>query len=126
MRFGRDIFGDTGARSQARIVSLAMLQAQRAAIRTGDRHGLILQGPSSDATGWMIVQQRQDSSTLIVDGPHEYPEELTVSANRNDMWFDFEGNGSQLFEVTFTGPHRTFQLTAEPLTRMIHSEEVTP
>lgn len=126
MRIGRDIFGDTGARSQARIVSLAMLQAQRAAIRTGDSHGLILNGSTSSVSSWTIVQQLQDSSTSIVDGPHAFPEELTVSANRSDMWFDFEGNGNQRFELTFFGPNRSYQLTVQPMTRMIRSEEVTP
>ena len=126
MRIGRDIFGDTGARSQARIVSLAMLQAQRASIRTGDSHGLILNGPTSGVSSWTIVHRRQDGSSSVIDGPHAIPEELTVSANRSEMWFDFEGNGNQRFELTFFGPNRSYQLTVQPLTRMIRSEEVTP
>ena len=126
MRVGRDVFGDTGARSQARIVSLALLQAQRAAIRTGDRHGMLIQGTPSTVTSWSIVQRHQDNSTTVVDGPHEVAEELTMSTKQTEIWFDFEGNGAQMFEITFAGPNRTYEIRVEPMTRMIRAHEVAP
>ncbi|QDT11429.1 prepilin-type N-terminal cleavage/methylation domain-containing protein [Planctomycetes bacterium K23_9] len=126
MRFGRDVFGDTGARSESRTMSLALLQAQRAAIRSGDDHGLLTDGPASKITSWTVVQRRQDNSTVVIDGPHVIPDELSVSVSHNEMWFDFEGNGSQMFDVKLSGPHRKFQLRVEALTRMIRTFEVSP
>ena len=124
MRFGRDIFGDSGARSEARSLSVGLLHAQRAAIRTGDRHGVMLHGSTSNVKSWSVVQERLDGSTVVVDGPHAIPDEVVVAASASAMWFDFEGAGSQMFLFTLTGPNRQYEIKVEALTRMIRSREV--
>ncbi|MGB7345747.1 MAG: prepilin-type N-terminal cleavage/methylation domain-containing protein [Pirellulaceae bacterium] len=126
MRFGRDIFGDSGARSVTRTVSLGLLQAQRAAIRTGDRHALIFQGPLANAISWTIIQETAGGSQVVISGPHTVADEVTMSCNQNEMWFDFEGAGSQMFAADISGPNRSYELRVEPLTRMIRTREVTP
>ncbi|QEF98746.1 hypothetical protein Mal15_28010 [Stieleria maiorica] len=126
MRFGRDTFGDTGARSQARLLSLAMLHAQRAAIRTGDSHGVVMQGPAAAATSWTVVRRRQDGSKVTVEGPHAVAERVRVSANASEMWFDFEGIGSQPFAAQLRGPNRSYTVHVEPWTRMIRTQESSP
>ncbi|MEL6108653.1 MAG: prepilin-type N-terminal cleavage/methylation domain-containing protein [Planctomycetota bacterium] len=126
IRYGRDIFGDAGAKSETQILSQGIRHAQRAAIRTGDRHGLIVQGTASDATGWSIVRELSDGSRTLIDGPHLLTEEVTVSASTNEMWFDFEGSGSSFFSARLSGPNRVFEVKVEPFSRMIKSIEVTP
>ena len=101
-----------------------MLQAQRAAIRTGDRHGMQFQGSTSNVKSWAIIRRGQDNSTVVIEGPNEFLDEMTVSVNQGEMLFDFEGNGTQAYEVSFVGPHRSFDIQIEPLTRMIRTQEV--
>lgn len=126
IRYGRDIFGDAGAKSETQILAQGIRHAQRAAIRTGDRHGLIVQGAASDITGWNIFRELSDGSRTLVDGPHLVTEEVTVSANASEMWFDFEGSGSSFFSAQLAGPNRQFEVKVEPFSRMIKTLEVTP
>lgn len=126
MRFGREVFHVTEARSQARIISLALLQAQRAAIRTGDPHGVLIGGSLSKAESWSVVQKLPDGSSSVVDGPYVIAPALSVSASHGEMWFDFEGVGSQMFRVQLVGASRSYEIAVEPLTRMIRTHEVTP
>lgn len=126
MRFGRDIFGDTGARSTARVLSLGLLQAQRAAIKTGDDHGVVVSGSLASATSWTVQHRLPDGTEIIIDGPHLIPDKVTMKASRADIWFDFEGNGTSVFTATLEGPNRSFEVQVQPLTRMIRTREVSP
>ena len=126
MRFGRDIFGDTGARSATRTLSLAILQAQRAAIRTGDPHGLVARGTIGNVTSWTIVQRSPDGSETIVDGPNVVSDDVSLSMSARESWFDFEGNGQAQLTANLVGPNRSFELVVEPMTRLIRSSETTP
>ncbi|MEZ6087597.1 MAG: prepilin-type N-terminal cleavage/methylation domain-containing protein [Pirellulaceae bacterium] len=125
MRFGRDIFGDTGARSAARVLSLSMLHAQRAAIRTGNLHAVRLVSSDGKVSGWTVVEELPDTTQRIVDGPFTVAENITVKADGNEMWFDFEGNGNTSFSASIVGPNRAYSLTVEPLTQMIRTQEIS-
>ena len=125
MRFGRDIFGDAGAKSETQILAQGILHAQRAAIRTGDRHGVVIQGSEANVTAWNIMREFPDGSRTLVDGPHVVTEEVTVSTNAREMWFDFEGSGSSLFSIRLAGPNRVFALEIEPFSRMIQSRDIS-
>ena len=123
-RFGRDILGDAGVRGGARKMSLAILEAQRGAIRTGDRHAVQFSGPMSNVTSYSVVHITSDGSRIVVDGPHEIPSDYQVSVSAPEASFNFEGNGLSTFTGNFAGPHRTWRISVEPLTRMIDSREV--
>ena len=123
-RFGRDVLGDAGVRGGARKMSLAILEAQRGAIRTGDQHALQLSGPASNVTSFSVVQILDDGSRVVVDGPHDIPSDYQVSASAGEVQFNFEGNGVSTFVVNLSGPHRTWQISVQPLTRMIDCQEV--
>ena len=125
-RFGRDIFGDTGVKSEARKISLGMLSAQRGAIRTGDRHGVVFDGSLSQATQWTVVRELSGGAREIVDGPHTIADDFSVSVDSDEIMFDFEGNGTSTFQCDLQGPHRSWRITILPLTRMIDSFEITP
>lgn len=121
-RMSRDILGDSGARSEARRISLGLLGAQRAAIRTGLTHGITFEGPLSSVTSWTSVQIGADSSRSIVEGPYAVPDDLSITVDRSEIWFDFEGNGTEL-SAQVSGPHRTWELSIAPLTSMIDCRE---
>ena len=125
-RFGRDILGDTGVRSGARMISLAILAAQRDAIRTGDSHGLEFQGSAKAVTSWTMVRLEKDGARQIVDGPYVVPIDYVVSVSADEVLFDFEGNGMNGFQADFHGPHRNWQVSVAPLTQMISSQEIKP
>jgi len=123
-RFSRAIFGDSGARSNARMLSLCILTAQRQAIRTGDTHGIEFIGSPGNVTGWTTFQRLPDGTAVTIDQTLDLPDECDISVSKMEVVFDFEGNGMTLFSATFVGPNRTWALSVEPLTRMINSREV--
>lgn len=125
MRFGRDTFADTGARSEARVLSLSLLHAQRAAIRSGNPHAVVFHGSTLAASGWSIVEKPSSGGSIVIEGPHPTPDGLTISTSSPDIWFDFEGVGVQPFTATLRGKNRAFQVDVEPLTRMISTRETT-
>ncbi len=124
-RYGRDILGDVGVRNGARKLSLGMLEAQRCAIRTGDKHGLQLYGSTGDVSSWAVFREYPDGSREIIDGPFPVPEDYKLSAGSDQILFDFEGNGTNKFEASLDGPHRNWELRVFPLTRMIDCQEVS-
>lgn len=124
MRISRGTLGDAGARFEARTLSLALLQAQRAAIRTGDRHGISFHGPGSNVHSWSVVRSAIEGNISDVDGPHWVPSEVKLKTDASQVWFDFEGGGTDSFDATFRGSNRTFKVHVEPLTRMITTEEL--
>ncbi|MEO1526860.1 MAG: GspH/FimT family pseudopilin [Planctomycetota bacterium] len=123
IRYGRDIFGDVGAKAETQILAQGILHAQRAAIRTGDKHGVIILGSTGSVTGWNVVRRFPDGTDVLVDGPHQIAEDVSVTTNSNEMWFDFEGAGTNLFTARLTGPNRVFQLEIEPFSRMIQKRD---
>ena len=123
-RYGRTLFGDAGVRSGARMLSLGILEAQRCAIRTGDVHAIQFHGPSSAVESWSVVQVDSEGTRVLVDGPHEIPEDYSLSVNSSEVLFDFEGNGLELLTAQFQGPNRRWELQVLPMTRTIQSQEV--
>ncbi len=124
-RFDRSILGDTGVRSGARALSLGILQAQRAAIRTGDAHGIVFYGAKSNVSSWAVVRVMGNGARELVDGPYTIPGDYRVQVDTDEILFDFEGNGESTLLVDLIGPHRSWRISLFPLTRMIHSREVT-
>jgi len=124
MRYGREIFGDTGVRSKAGELSIGLNHAQRAAIRSGIPHGVAFAGSLGKVQSWSIVRLDHDGSETVVDGPYVMAEDYTLSVDSNEIVFDFEGNGTSQISAMFSGPNRRWSVSVMPLTRMIHSQEV--
>lgn len=123
-RFSRSIFGDSGARSGARMLSLCILTAQRNAVRTGDVHGIEFAGSPTKISGWTTFRRYPDGSHVTIDQTVALPDECTLTVSDTSVVFDFEGNGTSRFTAKFVGPNRAWSLSVEPLTRMIDSREV--
>ena len=120
-RFSRGTLGDAGARSESRILANALLHAQQAAIRTGRPHGIVFAG--AKATRWETVERTLGGRSVMVDS-HDIANEVDVTVSRREIWFDFEGHGSEALRVNIRGPHREFQLEVVPLSRAIRTWEV--
>ena len=121
-RMSRDILGDSGARSEARRISIGLLGSQRAAIRTGETYGITFAGSLTQVSSWTSMRIDSTGNRQTVDGPNSVPNDIRLSVDQNEVWFDFEGNGTAL-NANIEGPHRTWSLSVAPLTSMIDCQE---
>ncbi len=124
MRFGRDTFADSGARSESRLLSLTLLHAQRSAIRTGEMHGVVFQGGAASSMRWQVMKRDARGGLTAVDEEHDVAQGVSLTTDRHEIWFDFEGIGIVPFNARLAGVNRTYDVRVEPLTRMITTEEV--
>ncbi len=123
-RFGRSVYGNFGAQGEARTLSLAMLQAKRAAIRTGDNHRILLDSTTS-ATSYSVQRQVSGAWTTL-EGPIALSEYVTISSNRAGLEFNFEGEAMFAYEVKCTGGGRDWQLDVVPITGTVTVTDITP
>jgi Tfp pilus assembly protein FimT len=118
-RYGRTVFGNFGAESDARRVALAMLAAKRSAISTGLNHGVQFgTGPDSSTT-FSVVRIAANGSLTVVDGPTMIPKEVTVAPSASLMVFTFEGQASAAYTVGLSGNDRSWQISVVPITGSI-------
>ena len=123
MRFGRTMLSEFGSQSESRKVSLALLQSQRAAITTGDNHFLSFDGTS--ATNYQLMR-RTGTGDVLVDGPHNFSTDVTVTVSHTAMEFNFEGQALAAYIVTIVGVNRTWQASVTPITGSVTVVETTP
>lgn len=112
MRFGRSIFADFGSQGEARAISLALLQAQRGAIKTGDNH--YVEFDATAATSFSIFRA-MDTGDRLVDGPHALQEDSTITVSSTKMEFTFEGRALGAYTVTLDGENWTWNLEVVPI-----------
>ena len=123
MRYGRSVMGDFGSQAQARIVSVALLHAQRASITTGDNH--YLQFDAVNATTYSLFRRTGGGDTLV-DGPYDLSDDVAINVSDTVMEFNFEGQALGPYVVTFVGDNRTWQLDVIPINGSIQVAETTP
>lgn len=123
MRFGRAMLSEFGSQSESRKVSLALLQAQRSSITAGDNHYLSFDGTT--ATSYQLMR-RTGSGDVLVDGPHVFSTDVTVTVSHTVMEFNFEGQALAAYTVTILGVNRTWQASVVPITGAVSVVETTP
>jgi len=123
MRYGRTIFGDFGSQAEARILSLGLLQAQRAAVTSGDNH--FVQFDSLTPTSYRIFH-REATGPVLVDGPHILPAEVTATVSDTEMEFTFEGQALGAYVVTLAGDARSWRIDVIPINGAIRVTDTTP
>lgn len=107
MRFGRSIFADFGARGETRAISLALLEAQRGAIKTGDNH--YVQFDATNAKSFSVLRV-MDTGDRLVDGPHALAADTVVTVSTTRMEFTFEGQALGDYNITLDGENWIWQL----------------
>lgn len=125
-RFGRSAFANFGSQGEARGVSLAMLRAQRAAIKTGDNHFLQFNAVSPTAATQYSVMSRTGGGTALVEGPITFSTDVQVVPSALEMDFNFEGEAAGAYQITFSGSGRTWRLNVVPITGAVIVADVTP
>ena len=113
-RFGPTLFSDFGSQSDARRLSLALLQAQRMSILSGDNHYLQFTIDNGHAVGFQIY--RRASSGVEAAGEYQaFSEKITVSASHPVAEFTFEGQSLAAYQFTLSGDHRHWQVNVVPI-----------
>ena len=112
-RFGPTVFGDFGSQSDARRLSLDVLQAQRRAISTGDNHFLRFASVAGQITGYTLYR-RTDSGPVQLDNFRAFSAQVQVTASDTEMEFNFEGQALAAYRVRLAGAHRSWEVTIVP------------
>ena len=123
MRYGRDIFGDFGARNDAHQLWLDLQLARRMAIRTGQVHSVVCDGPASGPwTGTKIVQGNSPNGPAVGES-RRFPPEIHVSGTAAVIQFNFEGQAAQSHSIRLDGPNRSWSIQIVPLSGAITVKE---
>jgi prepilin-type N-terminal cleavage/methylation domain-containing protein len=131
-RYGRDIFGDFGARSEAQQLWLDLEAGRRMAIRSGKEHSIVFSGPVNGSwTGYDIVEgtsaeARTGKGTSVSGDPRVFPKELVVDGGVKAVSFSFEGHASEAAQWRLTGPNRSWQVRLVPLSGAATVSELGP
>jgi hypothetical protein len=120
--FGRTLFGDFGSQSDARRLSLDLLQTQRMAIRTGENHFVQFTLSGSNAAGYQIFR-RTASGNTAADNYRGFTPEVTVTVSHPVCEFTFEGEALAAYQVQMAGKHRRWQLSVIPVSGTVRVTE---
>jgi prepilin-type N-terminal cleavage/methylation domain-containing protein len=123
-RYGRDIFGDLGARSEAHRLWLDMQRAKSVAIRNGSMVSVIFEkGPSGQYSGYRLAEGPVEKQTVIGE-PTQFGADINVTTTSSTIQFSFEGHASTACVVNLKGPNRSWGLTVVPLTGSVKISEI--
>ncbi len=111
------------ANADARRLALDMMQARRRAIATGDNHYLEFTSSGGQVTGYTLYR-RLGGGAQAVDAARTFPHQETVTVSHAQAEFNFEGAALAAYQVTFTGPDRTWRLTVVPVTGAVRVTEL--
>lgn len=120
-RFGRTIFGATGAETHAHKLALAMNYAKRRAITTGADHALVFQS-SSTGSSYSVVDLAVNQ---VVDGPYNIDPEVSVKTSDSSMGFTFEGKSNGAYWIELYGSKRVWRIDITPITAAVNLSDRT-
>ena len=115
VRLGPGATNNMSAQAAARLLATDLRQAQRRAIASGDDHYLEFQTQSSTITGYQGYRD-PGSSPVAVDDLREFPSGLSVTSAESKLTFDFEGTAAAAYDITLSGPARTWRVQVVPVT----------
>ena len=125
--YGRDIFSDMGARSDAHRLWLDMQHAKALAIRNGNSFSVVFQeGSGGSLAGYRIDERTATGGQKTVGEPSTFSSDIRVTATATAVDFTFEGNATTACSVNLQGPNRTWALNVVPLSGSVRISEVSP
>jgi len=113
-RFGPTLFGDFGSQSDARRLSLALLQSQRMAIVTGDNHYVQFTIQNGRAIGFQIFR-REASGESAADNYQAFSNQVAATVSHSIAEFTFEGQALGAYRITFAGNNRRWTVNVVPV-----------
>jgi type II secretory pathway pseudopilin PulG len=115
-RLGPGPVQNFGAEADARRLALDLLQARRRAIATGDNHYVEFTASGGSVAGYTLYRRLSGGGVQPVDAHRTFSQQETVAASHGQAEFDFEGAALAAYQITFTGPNRTWRVTVIPAT----------
>lgn len=129
-RYGRDIFGDLGARSDAHQLWMDMQRTKTLAIRSGVEHSVVFSRASGGVlTGYQVVEgtavdAMAGSSVTVIGEPVVFSDDIVATGTPDVVEFNFEGQASAACSVSLTGPNRSWRLSVIPLSGSVTVTEI--
>jgi len=120
-RNGRTLIANFSAQGDARRVALALLQAKRLAITTGDDHAVQFTSSGGNITAFSVISV---GSGAVVDGPMSVADDLAVTSSHTQMTFNFDGQAAAAYWVQLAGSERTWRIDVVPINGAINTTEV--
>ena len=114
MRLSPATQSNVGARSEARRLSLDLIQAQRRAISTGQNHFVQMTSGGSGVTGYTVRRRTAGGSEVVET--RDFSSGITVTASHPELEFTFEGAALAAYQVTLAGSDHTWRATVVPIT----------
>ena len=124
-RFGHSTLANAGAEGFTRQVALALMQARRSTISTGDNHYLQLTTSGGYITSFALIR-RASGGDEQVDQSWTAPGDVLATSADTDLEFDFEGSALASYSVAIAGPDRSWAVSVVQLTGAIEVTETTP
>ena len=122
-RYGRDIFGDIGARSDAQKLWMDLQHARGIAIRNGTEVSVIFEKSSSGNYSGYRVTERTGSRHVDVAEPSSFSSDINFTSTSASVQFNFEGHATNASAIKLKGPHRAWTLTVVPLSGSVRISE---
>ena len=124
-RYGRDIFGDMGARSDAHRLWLDLQRAKSLAIRNGTSCSIVFDKASNGKlAGYKLLEESTTSLQKAVVEVTAFTSELKVSTSTPSVEFTFEGHATTASTITLQGPNRSWVLNVVPLSGAVNISEL--
>jgi Tfp pilus assembly protein FimT len=123
-RIGVNPLKNFASQSDARRLASDLIQARRRAISTGDNHYVEFITSGGVATSYTVYRRLDGGSVQAVDASRSFVQQETVSVSHSQAEFDFEGAALAAYQITFTGPDRTAQVTVVPVTGAVRVSEL--
>ncbi len=122
-RYGRDIFGDIGARSDAQKLWIDLQHARGIAIRNGTVVSVILEKGSNGRYSGYRIAEGTGSRQVDVAEPSQFGSDINVTATAASVQFNFEGHATSTSTFHLKGPNRSWTLTVVPLSGSVRISE---
>src|SRR5262245_10623522 len=122
-RLGLAPIKNFAAQGDARRLALDLMQARRRAIATGDNHYLDFVTSGGAVTSYTLYRRLSGGGVQAVDSVRNFPQQETVAASHAQAEFNFQGTALAAYQITFTGPDRTWQVNVVMATGSVRVTE---
>jgi prepilin-type N-terminal cleavage/methylation domain-containing protein len=121
-RYGRNIFGDMDARSEAHRLWIDLQHARSIAVRNGTTTSVLFAQASGKLTGYRIVEGPAGKQTVVGE-PSVFGSDIRVTATSSTVQFTFEGHAASACQINVRGPNRSWVLHIVPLSGSVRISE---
>lgn len=122
-RYGRQLFGDFGARGDAHKLWMDLQLTRRLSIRTGRNHQLQFDGSAGRWTGYRIVEVNGVAARSELPA-RTFTPDIHVTCPARAVEFTFEGSSTASTVVQLKGPNRQWRVETGALSGLVTVTEI--